>query len=67
MNNLYFKVNRPEIPGLIGPNESGKTPVMSLISGVQQLTSKWNKIEHRMFCHITWNLRGEELNEDKKN
>ncbi len=21
-------------------------------------TSKWNKIEHRMFCHITQNWRG---------
>jgi len=24
-------------------------------------TSKWNKIEHRMFCHITQNWRGEPL------
>ncbi len=24
-------------------------------------TSKWNKIEHRMFCHITQNLRGKPL------
>src|SRR5574337_939895 len=24
-------------------------------------TSKWNKIEHRMFCHITENWRGEPL------
>jgi hypothetical protein len=24
-------------------------------------TSKWNKIEHRMFCHITANWRGEPL------
>ena len=24
-------------------------------------TSKWNKIEHRMFCHITKNWRGEPL------
>ena len=23
-------------------------------------TSKWNKIEHRMFCHITQNWRGNE-------
>jgi hypothetical protein len=21
-------------------------------------TSKWNKIEHRVFCHITWNWQG---------
>jgi hypothetical protein len=24
-------------------------------------TSKWNKIEHRMFCHITKNWRGQPL------
>ncbi len=24
-------------------------------------TSKWNKIEHRMFCHITENWRGHPL------
>ncbi len=24
-------------------------------------TSKWNKIEHRMFCHITQNWRGSPL------
>jgi hypothetical protein len=24
-------------------------------------TSKWNKIEHRMFCHITQNWRSEPL------
>src|SRR4029450_6417247 len=24
-------------------------------------TSKWNKIEHRMFCHITQNWRGRRL------
>ena len=24
-------------------------------------TSKWNKIEHRMFCHVTQNWRGEPL------
>ena len=24
-------------------------------------TSKWNKIEHRMFCHITANWRGRPL------
>ena len=24
-------------------------------------TSKWNKIEHRMFCHITGNWRGRPL------
>jgi hypothetical protein len=36
----------------------------SLRVGVSHLppgTSKWNKIEHRMFCHITANWRGEPL------
>lgn len=27
-------------------------------------TSKWNKIEHRMFCHITGNWRGRPLSSD---
>ena len=28
-------------------------------------TSKWNKIEHRMFCHITENWRGRPLTSQK--
>ena len=28
-------------------------------------TSKWNKIEHRMFCHITQNWRGRPLGESR--
>ena len=27
-------------------------------------TSKWNKIEHRMFCHITRNWRGKPLSHE---
>jgi Rhodopirellula transposase DDE domain len=27
-------------------------------------TSKWNKLEHRMFCHITGNWRGRPLSSD---
>ncbi len=30
----------------------------SNISHLPPGTSKWNKIEHRMFCHITENWRG---------
>ena len=26
-------------------------------------TSKWNKIEHRLFCHITRNWQGQPLDE----
>jgi branched-chain amino acid transport system ATP-binding protein len=39
VNNLYFKVNQQEVLGLIGPNGSGKTTVINLISGALQPTS----------------------------
>ena len=29
--------------------------------GVAAGTSKWNKVEHRLFCHITQNWRGRPL------
>lgn len=28
-------------------------------------TSKWNKIEHRLFCHVTRNWRGHPLESDE--
>ncbi len=31
------------------------------VSHLRPGTSKWNKIEHRMFCHITMNWRGQAL------
>ncbi|HEX9870098.1 MAG TPA: ISAzo13 family transposase [Candidatus Tectomicrobia bacterium] len=39
-------------------NESG---LRVGVSHVPPGTSKWNKIEHRMFCHITANWRGKPL------
>ena len=38
-------------------DETGSAPVHHYPPG----TSKWNKIEHRMFCHITQNWRGRPL------
>lgn len=39
VDNLHFHVNELEVIGLIGPNGSGKTTVMNLISGALKLTS----------------------------
>lgn len=39
VNNLSFEVKHHEVLGLIGPNGSGKTTVMNLISGALKLTS----------------------------
>jgi hypothetical protein len=39
-------------------DESGLTVI---VSHYPPGTSKWNKIEHRMFCHITQNWRGRPL------
>ena len=39
-------------------NESGLT---IQVAHFPPGTSKWNKIEHRMFCHITQNWRGRPL------
>ena len=38
-----------------------KTGLMISVSHLPPGTSKWNKIEHRMFCHITQNWRGRPL------
>jgi hypothetical protein len=48
-----WKVALPELADAIGLRIS----VCHFPSG----TSKWNKIEHRMFCHITENWRGKPL------
>lgn len=39
VNGLSFSVKEQEVVGVIGPNGSGKTTVMNLISGVYPLTS----------------------------
>ena len=38
-----------------------KTGLVLEVSHYPPGTSKWNKIEHRLFCHITANWRGEPL------
>jgi hypothetical protein len=38
-----------------------KTGLNIHVSHLPPGTSKWNKIEHRMFCHITQNWRGQAL------
>ena len=36
-NHVSFQVNKGEIRGLIGPNASGKTTLINLISGVHRI------------------------------
>lgn len=47
------------------PNDRTTDPSQALLDYLKQRhwpgTSKWNKIEHRMFCHITANWRGRPL------
>jgi hypothetical protein len=38
-----------------------RTGLSLIISHLPPGTSKWNKIEHRLFCHITQNWRGRPL------
>lgn len=38
-----------------------RTGLMIAVSHSPPDTSKWNKIEHRLFCHITENWRGRPL------
>ena len=40
---------------------AGETGVRIHVSHFPPGTSKWNKIEHRLFCHITHNWRGKPL------
>ena len=40
---------------------SGETNLRIRVSHFPPGTSKWNKIEHRLFCHITENWRGKPL------
>jgi hypothetical protein len=41
-----------------------KTGLTLVVSHSPPGTSKWNKIEHRLFCHITQNWRGKPLVSD---
>jgi hypothetical protein len=47
---------KTELQGL-----ADKTSLAISVSHFPPGTSKWNKIEHRMFCHITQNWRGRPL------
>ena len=38
VNNLSFEVHQNEVMGIIGPNGSGKTTMMNLISGALRLS-----------------------------
>ena len=38
VDNLSFEVHRNEVMGIIGPNGSGKTTMMNLISGALRLS-----------------------------
>jgi hypothetical protein len=40
---------------------SDETRLRILVSHFPPGTSKWNKIEHRLFCHVTQNWRGKPL------
>jgi hypothetical protein len=40
---------------------AGRLQIPVRVSHFPPGTSKWNKIEHRMFCHITQNWRGRPL------
>ena len=40
---------------------AGQTGLRITVCHFPPGTSKWNKIEHRMFCHITENWRGQPL------
>lgn len=42
-------------------NFSDETSLTIRVSHFPPGTSKWNKIEHRLFCHITKNWRGRPL------
>ena len=40
---------------------AGETGMVVSVCHFPPGTSKWNKIEHRMFCHITENWKGKPL------
>ena len=42
-------------------NLADETPLRLHVSHFPPGTSKWNKIEHRLFCHLTQNWRGKPL------
>ena len=47
--------------GNVDQQVAARRPGLGLQRHFPPGTSKWNKIEHRMFCHITENWRGRPL------
>ena len=45
----------------LAPDKSRIRPLIIEVCHFPPGTSKWNKIEHRLFCHITRNWQGQPL------
>lgn len=52
VNNLNFEVKKHEVLGLIGPNGSGKTTVMNLISGALKLSEGEINLEEKILSNL---------------
>lgn len=52
VNNLDFEVKKHEVLGLIGPNGSGKTTVMNLISGALKLSAGEISLEEKVLSNL---------------
>ena len=55
VNNLSFDVNSDEVMGIIGPNGSGKTTMMNLISGALRLSEGSISLDGRFISSMTAN------------
>ena len=55
VNNLSFEVNRNEVMGIIGPNGSGKTTMMNLISGALRMSEGSISLEGRFISALKAN------------
>ena len=55
VNNLSFEVNRNEVMGIIGPNGSGKTTMMNLISGDLRMSEGSISLEGRFISALKAN------------
>jgi len=55
VNNLSFDVNSDEVMGIIGPNGSGKTTMMNLISGALRLSEGSISLDGRFISSLTAN------------
>ena len=55
VNNLSFDVNSDEVIGIIGPNGSGKTTMMNLISGALRLSEGSISLDGRFISSLTAN------------